>query len=330
MARALLIALALIAALGLATESRAAEAQQPRVVATIKPIDSLVAMVMQGAGEPHLLIAAGASPHTYSLKPSDAQALQQADVLFWVGEGLETFLEKPLRALPEKAKVVELAHAPGVTLLPYRAEGPGHADADDDAGGHEGHHDADADGHGHGHTHAAGSPDMHIWLDPANAQAIVRAVAAALTEADAGRAELYRSNAEQAVDRLQQLDATLRQQLTPLAGRAYIVFHDAYQYLEHRYGLQPLGAVTVSPERQPSARRIATIRDAIVASGAVCVFAEPQFPPKLVQTLTEGTPARTGVLDAEGGAAIPAGPGAYPAIMLGLADALRDCLAPAG
>jgi len=324
MARALLIALALIAALGLATESRAAEAQQPRVVATIKPIGSLVAMVMQGAGEPHLLIAAGASPHTYSLKPSDAQALQQADVLFWVGEGLETFLEKPLRALPEKAKVVELAHAPGVTLLPYRAEGPGHADAD--AGAHGDHHDADD----HGHTHAAGSADMHIWLDPVNAQAIVRAVAAALSEADAGRADLYRANAEQAVGRLQQLDATLRQQLAPVAGRAYVVFHDAYQYLEHRYDLQPIGAIAVSPERQPSARRIATIRAGIVASGAVCVFSEPQFPPKLVQTLTEGTPARTGVLDAEGGAAIPAGPGAYPAIMLGLADALRGCLAPTG
>lgn len=326
MARALLIALALIAAVAPAGDSRAAEAQPPRVVATIKPIHSLVAMVMQGAGEPQLLIAAGASPHTYSLKPSDAQALQQADVLFWVGEGLETFLEKPLQALPEKAKVVELAHAPGVTLLPYRAEGPGHADADAEADAHGDHHDADD----HGHTHAAGSADMHIWLDPVNAQAIVRAVAAALSELDAGRADLYRANAEQAVGRLQQLDATLRQQLAPVAGRAYVVFHDAYQYLEHRYDLQPIGAITVSPERQPSARRIATIRAGIVASGAVCVFSEPQFPPKLVQTLTEGTPARTGVLDAEGGAAIPAGPGAYPAIMLGLADALRGCLAPTG
>ncbi len=321
MVRSHLLALTLVAAIGTAGESRAED--HPRVIATIKPVQSLVAMVMQGVGEPRLLVTAGASPHTYTLKPSDAQALQQAQVIFWVGEGLETFLEKPLQALPEKASVVELAHAPGVTLLPYRPAGPSLGGAE--AAAHDDDH-GDDDGDDHGHVHAAGTPDMHIWLDPANAQAVVRAVAAALTEVDGGRADLYRANAEQAVARLQQLDATLRQRLAPVTDRPYVVFHDAYQYLEHRYGLRPIGSITASPERQPSAHRIAAIRSEIVASGAVCVFSEPQFAPKLVQTLIEGTQVRTGVLDAEGGAALPAGPDAYPAIMLGLADALRSCL----
>ena len=312
MARPFLTVLALVAAIALSARSHADDL--PQVIATIKPIHSLVAMVMQGAGQPRLLIESGASPHTYSLKPSDARALQQADVVFWVGEGLETLLHKPLQALPEKARVVELAHASGVALLPYRRSGPGAPHAHD--GGHD--HGDDA--------HAEGGVDMHIWLDAGNAQAIVRAAAAALAEADGSRADLYRTNAEQAVVRLQQLDATLRDRLAPLAARPYVVFHDAYQYLEHRYGLSPIGSITVNPDRQPSARRVAAIRSQITASGAVCVFSEPQFEPKLVQTLIEGTTARTGVLDAEGGAAVPAGAEAYPTIMLDIAGALRTCL----
>jgi zinc transport system substrate-binding protein len=293
-------------------------AEPPRVIATIKPIHSLVAMVMQGAGQPSLLIGTGASPHTYSLKPSDARALEQADVIVWVGEGLETFLVKPLRTLAKRARVIEVAEAPGVALLPYRGTGAW-----------------EAHGHGHGHEHGStrghdthAVADMHIWLDAANAQAIVQAVAAALIEADAGRAELYRANVSQAVARLQTLDDDLRQTLKPLAGRPYVVFHDAYQYLEHRYGLSPVGSITVNPDRQPGAQRVAAIREKIVAGGAVCVFAEPQFEPKLVRTLTDGTKARIGVLDPDGGIGVPAGPDAYPAIMRNMATALRTCLEP--
>jgi zinc transport system substrate-binding protein len=125
---------------------------------------------------------------------------------------------------------------------------------------------------------------------------------------------------------LQTLDDSLRQTLQPVAGRPYVVFHDAYQYLEHRYGLTPIGSITIDPDRQPSAQRVAEIRESITKRGAICVFSEPQFSPKLIPTLIEGTNARTGVLDADGGTTVPAGPGAYPAIMHNLADALRRCL----
>lgn len=311
--------------------SVASAAPPPQVIATIKPIHSLVAMVMQEVGEPRLLIGTGASPHTYSLKPSDARALQQADVVFWIGETLETFLTKPLRTLPRGARVVELATAPGVTLLAYRDAGPWEAHrhrstaSEEQTPDHEqGHEQGDSHGHTEGDAHTGA--DMHIWLDPANSRAIVLAVATALGEADPGRAELYRSNAERAAERLQALDDELRQILTPLAGRPYIVFHDAYHYLEHRYGMTPAGSITINPERQPSAQRVAAIRKKIIAGGAVCVFAEPQFEPKLVQTLIDGTKARTGVLDADGGVGVPAGAEAYPMIMRNLANALRGCL----
>jgi zinc transport system substrate-binding protein len=299
-------------------------AASPQVVVSIKPVHSLVAMVMQGSAEPRLLITSGASPHTYSLKPSDAQNLQQADLIFWVGEGLETFLVRPLKALPRNARVIALAEAPGLTLLPYRNSGlwetHGHGSSETSTA-----HAHDSALHGD-HEHNHHGRDMHIWLDPANAQAIVRSAAAALSEANKNHADLYRSNAEAALARLQTLDDSLRQTLQPVAGRPYVVFHDAYQYLEHRYGLTPIGSITIDPDRQPSAQRVAEIRESITKRGAICVFSEPQFSPKLIPTLIEGTNARTGVLDADGGTTVPAGPDAYPAIMHNLADALRRCL----
>lgn len=326
--RVLVVLLSMLAPLFSAAAAAAAAATVPQVVATIKPVHSLVAMVMQGVAEPKLLLATGASPHTYSLKPSDAQTLQQADVIFWVGEGLETFLDKPLKALPRNARVIALADAPGVTLLPYRS-----------SGGWEAHNhgsaatsppDAHDETHPHDDEHDPHTIDMHIWLDPANAQAMIRAVAAALSEADPSHATIYNVNAESALLRLQALDATLRQRLQPLAAKPYVVFHDAYQYLEHRYGLTPVGSITVDPDRQPSAQRVATIRQSITERGAVCVFSEPQFSPKLIPTLIEGTKTRMGILDADGGIGVSPGADAYPTLMLNLADALRGCLDPAG
>jgi zinc transport system substrate-binding protein len=319
MTRRSLVWSAIVCAIAFSTAAIAAEA--PRVVVSIKPIHSLVAAVMQGAGEPTLLIGSGASPHTYNLKPSDARALQNAELIFWVGEGLETFLQKPLASLPRKARVIEFAEAEGVTLLGYRATDAWepHLHADHGLDGHEHEHDEHADRHE--------ASNMHIWLDAGNARAIVRAAVAALGEADPGRAALYRSNGEQAEARLDALDRALRSELTPLAGRPYIVFHDAYQYLEHRYGLTPVGSITANPERQPSAQRIAAIRKKIVDNNAVCVFSEPQFEPSIVKTLIEGMSTRIGVLDADGGVGVAPGPDAYFTIMQNLGDSLKGCLA---
>jgi zinc transport system substrate-binding protein len=168
---------------------------------------------------------------------------------------------------------------------------------------------------------------MHIWLDADNARAIVRAAVSALEKADPGRARLYRSNGEHAEARIDALDQALRSELTPLAGRPYVVFHDAYQYLEHRYGLTSVGSITVNPERRPSAQRIATIRKKIADTNAVCIFSEPQFEPSLVSTVIEGTSAKVGVLDADGGVGVSPGPEAYFTIMQNLGDSLKDCLA---
>jgi len=315
--------LAAAAALGLTAPgpaiTRAAEG--PKVVTSIKPVHSLVAGVMVGAGSPALLVPGGGSPHAYTLRPSQARRLQEADLVFWIGDGMETFLAKPLGALARGARVVALYRAPGGTLLATRRGGvwDDHGAARDEAASaqREPNHDD---------NNAHGSVDMHVWLDPANAQAMAGAIAEALAETDPANAARYRANGEDLRQRLGALDRELRRTLAPVAARPYVVFHDAYQYFEARYGLSAAGAITVSPGRPPGARRLAEIRARIVATGARCVFAEPQFPPPLVRTVIEDTAAKAAILDPLG-AELTAGPETYFTLMRALARALADCLA---
>ena len=339
MARCLSIAVLALVALGTAAAPAAADG--PKVVASIKPIHSLVAGVMDGVGTPTLLVRGAASPHTYSLKPSEARALDEAELVFWVGEEMEAFLERPLAALAADARVVTLSEAPGVTLVLTRKGGAWeaheeheeheeHAEHEAEHARHHDEHHAE-EGHEHegeDHDHAHGEHNMHIWLDPENAKAMVRAAVAALGAADAANAGRYAANGERIIVRLDKLDGELRKRLAPVRARPYVVFHDAYHYLEHRYGLSAVGSITVSPDRKPGAKRLYEIRRKIVDARAVCVFSEPQFEPALVATVVEGTPAKTGVLDPLG-ADLDAGPDAYFRLLRNLAASLRDCLVPA-
>jgi len=292
-----------------------AVAAPPEVVVSIKPIHSLVAAVMAGVGTPALIVAGGTSPHLFTLRPSDAEHLASARIVFWIGPIFEGFLTKPLAALAGRADIVELDRAPEITLLPAREGGLWEPHADELA-------------HHHANQRAAADTEMdgHLWLDPANAKAIAALAAAQLAAVDPANAARYRENAAALSGRLEALDAMLDARLRPLRERPFVVFHDAYQYLTRRYGLAAVGSVTVSPARPPSARRIAAIHAKIVALQARCVFREPQFPPRLVDTVMAGTAARSGVLDPEGADLAP-GPDLYFALMRGLADALADCLA---
>ncbi len=292
-----------------------AAATPPRVVVSIKPIHSLAAGVMAGIGAPTLLIEGGGSPHNYSLRPSDARALAEAQLIVWVGEGLEGFMTRPLAALGSGAKILTLAETEGVHLLPARTGGTWEPHDDD----HEGH------GPGAEDDHARQSRDLHLWLDPRNAKAIVRLLAAELGRIDPTNREAYGVNEARLLKRLDALDGELRERLTPVHEVPYVVFHDAYQPLEKRYGLNAVGAITLSPDRRPGARRLREIRDTITGLGARCVFSEPQFEPRLIATVTEGTGARPGTLDPLG-AELPAGPEAYFDLMRNLVQNLESCL----
>ncbi|HEX7968304.1 MAG TPA: zinc ABC transporter substrate-binding protein [Stellaceae bacterium] len=303
-----LLAPLLAAALVTATVSPPAEAAVPKVVASIKPIHSLIAGVMAGVGEPALVVTGGSSPHLYTLRPSDAKRIEEADIVFWIGPILEGFLVKPLASLGDRAEIVELDRAPEIALLPAREGGAW--EADEDARDHAG----------------ALEQDGHLWLDPENARAIVRVAVARLSARDPENAARYAANGAALEQRLILLDAELRQRVAAVRAVPFVVFHDAYQYLERRYGLAALGSITVSPEHPPGARRIQAIRDKVTRAGARCVFSEPQFEPRLVQTVIAGTRANTAVLDPEG-AALPRGPDLYFTLMRDLADALAGCLA---
>jgi zinc transport system substrate-binding protein len=321
----LLLTSALIFAPSMLLAAGTAHAEVPNVVVSIKPIHSLVASIMQGVGEPALIVEGAASPHTYSMKPSNAAALEKANIVFWVGHGLEAFLEKPLESLGSGAEIVELDDAPGLEKLKFREGGAFEAHDDGDE------HDASAEGtegHAHeeaGHHHDEGEFDMHLWLDPANAKAMAAQIEATLTAADPDNAAAYKANLEALGIRLDALDKQIAETVAPIKDKPFIVFHDAYQYFEHRYHVKVAGSITVSPETLPGAARLKQIHEKIVELGATCVFAEPQFEPKLVNVVLEGTPAKSGTLDPEA-ATLDAGPDLYFQLMEGIGTSLKTCL----
>jgi len=298
---------ALAAWIGLAAT---AAAEPPRIVVSIRPLHSLVAAVTEGVAQPLLLVQSGADPHSHALRPSEAQALASAQFVVWAGPGVETFLEKPVGALAGKARILRLDREKTLKLLKAREGGPW-------AGGHD---------HDHKHDHKHGEIDGHLWLDPDNAAAIVRAAVRELSTLDAANAARYAANGEKTLAALKALDEELRKQLAPVRGKRFIVSHDSVQYLEKRYGLAAAGSISVSPERPPSARRLYEIRSRIVKDKIVCVFGEPQIPDSLVKTVVEGTNARTGTLDTDGGVGVGDGKDAYFTMMRNIAKALTGCL----
>ncbi|MBY2925952.1 zinc ABC transporter substrate-binding protein [Rhizobium leguminosarum] len=311
---------------------RAADA--PVVVTSIKPIHSLVSAIMQGVGEPELIVDGAASPHTYNLKPSNARALQDAKVIFWVGPGLEAFLEKPLQALGRDASIAALDDAPGIVKLPFREGGA--FEPHDDAPEHEsasGQHESASAAPEHEHDHAEadhdhGAFDTHLWLDPMNAKAMAAMITTTLVAADPANALTYQGNAKALDDKLDALDTEIKGMVAPVKDKPFIVFHDAYQYFEHRYGIRVAGSITVSPETIPGAERVSEIHRKVGELGATCVFAEPQFEPRLVNVIIEGTRAKSGVLDPEA-ATLKAGPDLYFNLMRGIANSMKDCLSSA-
>lgn len=313
-----LLAAAAMLASAIASVSGPALAQKPpAAIASIKPIHSLLAGVMEGVATPDIIVDGAASPHAYALKPSQARSLQRADLVFWVGHELEAFLEKPLETLAGQAAIVELMEAEGLTKLDYREDGA--FEADDEEPAEEAAHD--------GHDHHDGV-DPHLWLDPENARVFIREMAAALGKADPANAARYAANANTLGRRLDGLIGEIEATLAPVKGKPFVVFHDAYHYFENRFGVVAAGSVTLSPEVAPGAERLVQLRGKIRELGAVCVFAEPQFEPRLMSVATEGTDARSATLDPLG-AEIENGPDLYFTLLKTMTEALKNCLARA-
>lgn len=288
---------------------------RPLLVATLPPLHSLAAGVMEGVGTPYLLLKGGANPHRYALRPSDAGALQSARVVTWIGPTVEGFLHRTLETLPGSTRVVTATELDGMVLLDARSGG---------AWPEHGEHEGEEDGDGEGDEHHDGI-DGHLWLDPRNAVRIVDALAVQLADADPDHAARYRANADALAARLQALDAELAERLAPLRGIPYLVYHDAQHYFEARYGLTPVAAITASAESTPGARRIAEMRELLRDRPIGCLFTGPQFEPALAERVIEGLGTRRATLDPLG-ASLEPGPALYFDLMRAMADDLRACL----
>ena len=315
-----------------------------RVVASINPVHSLVSAVMAGVGEPYYIMRDAGSHHTFNLRPSAAAAIQDADVFFLVDETIEVALASAIHDLAGDAHVIELSAAHGLVLLPLREGGAfeedphhGHDEDEDDDHGHDvggdhGHsHDDDKeDDHVHGHDddgHGGGPFDLHLWLDPLNAQEMAHMIADILADVDPSNAARYRQNAHELIHRLEDLTAEIAENVAPARGKPFIVFNDGYLYFEERFGLAAAGSAIVSAQRSPGVRRIRELRDRVREFGVVCLFDEPQFDRRLVNTIIEGTPVRAGTLDSLG-SNMESGPEMYFSLLRNMAASFRDCLAP--
>ncbi|MGD9783198.1 MAG: zinc ABC transporter substrate-binding protein [Hyphomicrobiaceae bacterium] len=319
-ARAILVLLVPVMLMAVAPPLRAAGLD---VVVTVKPVHALVARVMQGLGEPKLLIDGRASPHAFSLRPSQARVLAEADVFVRVSPDLETFTQKTAGLLKKGARVVTLMDAPGLQVRPTRKTATFGEDDHDKGSHHKDDHGHKGQHHDDDHDH--GATDTHIWLDPENAKVIVGYVAKVLSEVMPQSKEIFARNAEAARGEIDATSTEVRAVLIPAAGRPFVVFHDAYQYYEQRFGLTALGALTLHPEVTPSARRLTSIRAELREHGGGCVFAEPQFPERIINAVTEGTNWGKGVLDPLGADLAP-GPQLYGQLLLGLAATFAGCL----
>ena len=292
------------------------------VVTSIKPLHSLTSYIMEGVGEPELIIDGVASPHNFQIKPSHAKMLQNADLVIWIGEDLESFLPTALKSIPKDAVVFELLDQSGLKKLKFREKNifEGHDDHghDEHAKKEDDHDDHGHDDHGHGH----GSFDPHIWLDPANAKVIVKKITNQLSKIDKDNASKYKANSKKVIKDLDGLIKEVKNEINKDAS--FVVFHDAYQYFEKRFGLSVIGALTVNPDVMPGAEQLSEIREVIEHEKAKCIFSEPQFNPNIINSIASDTGVKTGVLDPLG-ANIDKGKNMYFDLIKDMSNLLKDC-----
>ena len=293
-----------------------------KVVTTIKPLHSLISSVMEGVGEPSLIIAGTNNPHTFVFKPSHAEMLEEADIVFWIGEDLEAFMEKPLDSLAKDAKKIAFMELGSIEKLKFREENifDDHDDHDDHDG-HEDEHEGHDDHAGHeGHNH--GEFDAHIWLDPMNAKEMVHEIAHELSDLDPSNKETYEANANKTLKSLDKLIEDVNNSVPK--GVSYIVFHDAYQYFEKRFGVSSAGALTLNPDVLPGAKQIADVQDLISDKGIKCIFSEPQYNPKIIETLASDMNISTGIMDPLG-AYLDKGNTMYEELIKEISNSIKKC-----
>ena len=296
------------------------------VVTTIKPLHSLISNVMKDVGKPSLIIEGTSNPHNFVLKPSHAKLLQDADIIFWIGEDLEAFMEKPLSSLAKDTKKISFMELGSIKKLKFRENNIfDHDDHDDheDHDDHDGHKEDDHDDHEDHDEHNHGEFDAHLWLDPVNAKKMVLEISHELSELDPTNKNSYKANADKTIEVLDRLIEEVNRSLSK--DISYVVFHDAYQYFEQRFEVTSAGALTLNPDVLPGAKQIVDIQNLIKKKNIKCIFSEPQYNPKIIETLANDTNTSTGIMDPLG-AYMDKGPSMYSKLIIGIVDSIKNCI----
>ena len=283
-----------------------------KVVTTIKPIHSLVAGVMDGLGSPSLIVDGSNSPHNFSLKPSHAKMIEDAEIIFWVGEDLETFMIKPLESIANNATKVSFMDLDSIIKLKFKEENILEVEGYDDD--HDDHDDHD--------KHADGEFDAHIWLDPKNAIEIVNEIAKTLSLKDPNKKNVYYSNAEKLNHSLNELIEKINLSINKDAR--FIVFHDAYQYFEKRFDVSSAGALILNEEALPSAKKVSEIHKIIKKQNINCIISEPQFNPNIIKSIAQDSSILTRSFDPLG-SSFDTNKNLYFEMILSLSNSLKDC-----
>ncbi|WP_407657830.1 MULTISPECIES: zinc ABC transporter substrate-binding protein ZnuA [Limnobaculum] len=288
------------------------------VLTSTKPLGFIAAAITEGVTPVEVLLPDGASPHDYALRPSDVQKIRSADLVVWIGPDMEAFLTKPLQQVNEK-KQIPLASLDSVKPLLIK----GGEDDDHDEGHHEQHTD---NAHNHDeHDHHHGDYNMHIWMSPEIAKQSAIAIHHKLLELMPQNKDKLDANLTQFEKQLELTKENIANIMQPLRGKGYFVFHDAYNYFEKTFGLTQLGHFTINPEIQPGAQRLHNIRTQLVEHKAVCVFAEPQFQPAVINAVAQGTNVRIGTLDPLG-SKVTLGKDSYVQFLTQLSQQFTSCL----
>ena len=299
-----------------------------KVVTSIKPIHSLASYIMDGVGSPDVIVDGYSSPHSFQLKPSHAKMLENADIIFWIGEGLENFLEKPLDTISKKAKKIEFLEVKGINKLKFREKNifddhdhDEHKHEEDEHKHEEDEHDEHDEHDGHD-DHGHGEYDPHIWLDPENAKLMVKVITKELSELDSKNASIYEKNSKKALSDLDKLIKKVKKDTNK--DLRFVAFHDAYHYYEDRFGINLLGALTVNPDVLPGAEQLAEIREVIEHEKVNCIFSEPQFNPDIIKSIAKDTGIKTGVLDPLG-ANLDKGKNLYFDLIKNISTSFKGC-----
>ena len=291
-----------------------------KVVTSIKPIHSLVSYIMDGVGKPNVIVDGYNSPHGFSLKPSHAKMLENADLVIWVGEDLEAFLEKPLNTIAKKAKNIEIMDLKKITKLDFREKNifEGHSDRKehDDHKEHDAHKEKEHEGHAHGEH------DPHVWLDPMNAKVIIKEITKQLVLLDSKNSSVYNSNSKKALADIDKLTKSIKEDLNK--NLRFVIFHDAYQYFENRFDIQVLGALTVNTDVMPGAEQLVKIREVIEHERVNCIFSEPQFNPSIIKSIAKDTNVKIGILDPLG-AKLEKGKNLYFNLLKDMSSSFKGC-----